>query len=277
MSRTRTLLEHHSVVDLFTMVYVAVDDYIQNSLQHHRFTLPESSNQKASYSELMTISLMDDLLAQPYSGNWFEWVKHEYANLFPSLPDLTRYYRVLGNLERIFADFALVLSNSLQDDTTYSIDSKPIPICKYKRRNHPRAQGEAARGYGTQGAVFGFKLHAITNNAQMVCRFAIVPANFADPTMGQALLHTEYDELERVLGDKAYVGTGAWTPPRRNAKIPGPWTLWMDNARKLIETVFSSLTRTGHLVLGQLNSFRSVRAKVCRKVAAHNFARWLGL
>jgi len=31
------------------------------------------------------------------------------------------------------------------------------------------------------------------------------------------------------------------------------------------------------LVLGQLNSFRSVRAKVCRKVAAHNFARWLGL
>ena len=117
MSRTRTLLEHHSVVDLFTMVYVAVDDYIQNSLQHHRFTLPESNNQKASYSELMTISLMGDLLAQPYSGNWFEWVKHEYANLFPSLPDLTRYYRVLGNLERIFADFALVLSNSLQDDT----------------------------------------------------------------------------------------------------------------------------------------------------------------
>ena len=61
------------------------------------------------------------------------------------------------------------------------------------------------------------------------------------------------------------------------SKQPGPWTLWMDNARKLIETVFSSLTRKGHLVLGQLNSFRSVRAKVCRKIAAHNFARWLGL
>ena len=62
-----------------------------------------------------------------------------------------------------------------------------------------------------------------------------------------------------------------------NPKQPGPWTLWMDNARKLIETVFSSLTRKGHLVLGQLNSFRSVRAKVCRKIAAHNFVRWLGL
>ena len=58
---------------------------------HHRFVLPECSDQKASYSELMTISLMGDLLTQPYSGNWFTWVKHEYAFLFPSLPDLTRY------------------------------------------------------------------------------------------------------------------------------------------------------------------------------------------
>jgi len=169
MFRTRTLLEQHSVVDLFTLVYVAVDDYIRQSLEHHRFVLPDSSDQKASYSELMTISLMGDLLAEPYSGDWFVWVKHEYAFLFPSLPDVSRYYRVMCNLERIFADFALVLANSLEDDTTYKIDSKPVPICKYKRRTHPRVQGEAARGYGTQGAVFGFKLHAVTNNAQMVC------------------------------------------------------------------------------------------------------------
>jgi len=151
------------------LVYVAVDDYIRQSLEHHRFVLPDSSDQKASYSELMTISLMGDLLAEPYSGDWFVWVKHEYAFLFPSLPDVSRYYRVMCNLERIFADFALVLANSLEDDTTYKIDSKPVPICKYKRRTHPRVQGEAARGYGTQGAVFGFKLHAVTNNAQMVC------------------------------------------------------------------------------------------------------------
>ena len=161
---------------------------------------------------------MGDLLAQPYCGNWFVWVKHEYSFLFPVLPDVTRYHRILCNLERIFADYSLVLANSLEEDTTYSVDSKPLPICKYKRRKHPRAQGEVARGYGTQGAVFGFKLHAITNNSQMVCRFAVVPANVADVTMGKALLHPEYDDLERVLGDKAYLGTGAWTPPKSNAR-----------------------------------------------------------
>jgi len=132
-------------VDLFTLVYVAVDDYLQHSLELCRFVLPESLDQKASYSELKTISLLGDLLAQPYSGDWFVWVKHEYAFLFPCLPDVSRYYRVLCNLERIFADFALILANTLEDDTTYSIDSKPVPICKYKRCKHPRAQGEADR------------------------------------------------------------------------------------------------------------------------------------
>ena len=46
----------------------------------------------------------------------------------------------------------------------------------------------------------------------------------------------------------------------------------MDTTRKLIESVFSSLTRTKHLVLAQRNSFRAIRAHICRKVAAHNFA-----
>lgn len=29
------------------------------------------------------------------------------------------------------------------------------------------------------GGVWGFKLHAVINNVQMMCRFAIVPANEA--------------------------------------------------------------------------------------------------
>ncbi len=46
----------------------------------------------------------------------------------------------------------------------------------------------------------------------------------------------------------------------------------MDSARKTIEGVFSSLTRAKLLVLGQRDSFGSLRAHVCRKIAAHNFA-----
>lgn len=136
---------------------------------------------------------------------------------------------------------------------------------------------EAARGFSTLGPVYGFKLHAVVNNASMIVRFAVVAANAADVTVARALLNPLEDDLERVLGDRAYLGCGVWAPSRSNARMPNPWTPWMNAVRKMVETTFSSLVRSKNLVLRQLNSFWSVRASVCRKVAAHNLMLWLGL
>lgn len=220
-------------------------------------------NQKASYAELMTIALVGEILHEAHSGTWFLLVRRFGKHLFQKLPDITRYYRIMRNLERIWADLALCLANTVDDETTYSIDSKPIPICDLKRSSFPRAMTEAIYGYSTMGGVWGFKLHAVVNNVQMLCRFAIVPANEADITVARCLLNANEDEFDRILGDKAYLGMGIFTPSRENAKKPQPWTRLMGAARKLIETVFSSLTRGQHLVLGQLNSFWSVRASEC--------------
>jgi transposase len=269
MSKSRYLLEQHTVSELFTVVYVLVDDYLKTGVQQDRFTLPRSEQQKGSYSELMTIALVGDLLNQADVGLWFNLVKREYEGLFPVLPDDTRYYRVLKNLERIWADFALMLG-AQREVVAYSIDSKPLPVCKFKRHHRPRAMTEATVGFSTQGAVYGFKLHALTTTQGLIVKFAVVPAHEADVTVARALL----DESERglTLGDKAYQGGGIYTPPKTNALNPGVWTRLMDAARKTIESVFSSLTRTKFLVFGQRNSFQSLRAHVCRKIAAHNFA-----
>ena len=109
MSKSRYLLEQHTVSELFTLVYVLVDDYLKVGVQQGRFVLPESPQQKGSYSELMTIALVGDLLNQADVGLWFNLVKREYRSLFPTLPDDSRYYRVLMNLERVWADLALAL------------------------------------------------------------------------------------------------------------------------------------------------------------------------
>ena len=277
MSSTRQLLNDHTLEDLFTIVYTVTDDYIIQSIRAGRFTLPVMKNQKASYSELMTIALVGEIMHEAHAGTWFLLVSRFCKHLFKTLPDITRYYRIMRNLERIWADLALCLANTVDDDTTYSVDSKPIPICNLKRSGFPRAMTEAIYGFSTMGGVWGFKLHAVVNNVQMLCRFAIVPANEADVTVARCLLNSNEDEFDRILGDKAYLGMGIFTPSRENAKKPLPWTRLMGAARKLIETVFSSLTRGQHLVLGQLNSFWSVRASTCRKVAAHNLGIWLGL
>ena len=121
MSKSRYLLEQHTVSELFTVVYVLVDDYLKTGVQQGRFTLPQSKQQKGSYSELMTIALVGDLLNQADVGLWFKLVKREYKDLFPVLPDDTRYYRILNKLERIWADLALALTPSTAPGATASI------------------------------------------------------------------------------------------------------------------------------------------------------------
>lgn len=175
---------------------------------------------------------------------------------------------MLTKLERIWADLALALT-AHQVPLAYIDDSKPLPVCKFKRHRRPRAMTEATVGFSTQGAVYGFKLHALsTLDGQIV--FAISPVHQADVTVARALL--DKSERSLTLSDKAYLGCGVYTPPKTNALTPGVRTRLMDDARKTIESVFSSLTRTKFLVFGQRNSFRAIRAHTCRKIAAHNFA-----
>lgn len=121
----------------------------------------------------MTIAFVGEILNQPETGTWFLMVRNDFKHLFPTLPDITRFltiictcghgrhYRILRNLESIWADFALCLANTIADETTYSMDSKPIPVCKMKRYKFPRAMTEASKGYSTIGGVFGFKLHGL--------------------------------------------------------------------------------------------------------------------
>lgn len=202
MSKSRYLLEEHTLSELFTVVYVLLDDYLKAAEASGRFGLPRSEQQKGSYAELMTIALVGDLLNQADVGLWFKLVKCEYQQLFPDLPDDTRYYRVLNNLERIWADFALFLT-AHHPLLAYSIDSKPLPVCKFKRYQRPRAMSEASVGYSTQGAVYGFKLHALTTPQGLIVKFAITPAHEADVTVARALLTDSEKALS--LGDKAYL------------------------------------------------------------------------
>lgn len=269
MSSTPHFQGQSTLGELFTAVYVMVDDYFKSSVEVGRFSLPTAENQKGSYAELMTIALVGELRSQDHVGDWFDFVKVEYAELFPVLPHRTRYYRVLKRLERIFADFALRFSTA---DTLHVIDSKPLPICKGVRWKRPRAMTEATSGRGGLGPFYGFKLHAVTNQQGVICRFAIAPAHEHDVTVARCLLR-DGDAL--VIGDKGYAGSQVYAQPKDNELHPKIWTPALAWLRKSIESVFSSLLRSRHLLTAQLNSFWSIRAGVCRKVAAHNLAWFL--
>lgn len=271
--RAKDLLSKHTVTELFTVVYVLLDDYLQASQKLGRFNLPNKQNQKASYAELLSIILVGEMLQQKNQGLWYLLVQREYQLLFPDLPHLSRFYRVSRNFERIYADLAMLIA---QHDGVYLIDSKPLPICKGIR--YPRARTMTEAGSGRGGATkhfYGFKLHAVCTGSGSICRFAIVSANEHDLTVARCLLDERSDDLYSIIGDKGYQGLGIYTPPKHNAKQVGFWCDFFATVRKSIEAVFSSLARCRNIALQQLNSFWSVRASVCRKVAAHNLILFL--
>ena len=273
--RLTELLSRKSITDIFVTVFVLVDDYLKDSEETGKFNLPKKSNQKGSYSELLTIILVGEMLQQKNQGLWYVMVRSEYAHLFPELPSLSRFYRIQCNFERICADLALMVA---QHVGVYAIDSKPLPICQGPRYSRERAMSEATSGYGGSDSnkmFYGFKLHAVVNPLGYVCRFGILPANVHDARAGQCMLNELYDDLHTVIGDKAYLGCGIYTPPKTNTKAASFWSQSFAKTRKCIETVFSSLVRCRNLMLQQLNSFRSIRASVCRKIAAHNLLLFL--
>lgn len=250
-----------SLDELFLHVYVYIDDWLKPYQAH----LPKHSRQKASISELLTIAVVGELLAQPFESTWYWLVQQSFQHLFPNLPEYSRYHRVLRNAEPLLA--ALALSVISKQSQLHLIDSKPLPIAKGKRAEWAKLP-EAAKGFSTMGMVYGFKLHALTNEQGLFEKWAFAPANESDVTLAHALL--EGLEQHMVLGDKAYIGSSACTPKRKNMPQKGSWQRWMSKARMRIESSFSSLVRSLTLHAAQVKTFASLKTRVNLKIAAFN-------
>ena len=244
----------YKLEDLFLTVFVYIDDW----LKPYQDLLPQQPAQKATYSELLTIAVVGEILAQPYESTWYWIVNQLFRELFPKLPHYSRYHRILRNAERLVAELALSV---LPENRVHLIDSKPLPVAKGKRSFWSKFP-EARKGFSTMGMVFGFKLHALTNLEGLFERWAFAAANHPDVRLARELI--EGLEGQLVLGDKAYISTGVLTPKRSNmTRRVRPWggEVWakpLDRVRKQIESSFSTLVRSLTLQAAQVKTFLSL-------------------
>ena len=232
--------------DLFLTVFVYIDDW----LKPYQKLLPQQPAQKASYSELLTIAVVGEILAQPkvgfagYESTWYWIVNQLFSELFPKLPHYSRYHRILRNAERLVAKLALSV---LPASRIHLIDSKPLSVANPKspflgKRSSWSKFPEARKGFSTMGMVFGFKLHALTNPEGLFERWAFAAANHPDvtrrvrPWLARELIDPKSPPLglegQLVLGDKAYIGSSVLTPKRSNmGGSNGVWSESLDRAR----------------------------------------------
>ena len=149
-----------SLDELFLHVYVYIDDWLEPYSQQ----LPKHSRQKASYSELLTVAVVGELRLSPLRTPGIErakpgplalvhWlVQQSFRELFPSLPEYSRYHRVLRNAEPLLA--ALAVSVVTKQPQLHLIDSKLLPVARGKRAEWAKLL-EAAKGFSTMGMVYG--------------------------------------------------------------------------------------------------------------------------
>jgi hypothetical protein len=254
----------HSLEDLFLHVYVLVDDWLRKN--ELGFALPKQPTQIASYSELFTIAIVGELVAQPYESVWYWLVGQSYRNLFPQLPEYSRYHRVLRNAEKLWAALALAFTKDITGEFKI-LDAKPLPVAKGKRASWAKCL-EASKGFSTMGMVYGFKLHALVNERGLFERWSFTPAHHHEASVAPELV----EGIDApILGDKAYLGNAAVvTPKRKNMIDPSFWSKTLNCLRKRIETSFSVLVGSLTLHAAQVKTFWSLRARVNLKIAVHN-------
>ena len=221
------------------------------------------ANEKASDAEIAAVALLQPLHKQMYFSCRWALIKTNFCPHLPSLTQATiRLSRLVPTLE--------TMSVKVEDLDFVVIDSQPLPVCRSKRASRCTFP-EATFGYGTQGSVYGFKLHAWSTLNGKLVQYVIRPANEHDLTAGY-LMNKKWVEYgaPKIIGDKAYQDGANLTPPKKNEITPDPrWKEEYSSARKIIETVFSSLTRAG-IRFGQLKTHVSLRLRVALAVMAHN-------
>jgi hypothetical protein len=250
---------------LLVATYVWVDDELK-ALQTQGFKLPpKQRHQKATLAELLTLAIFLLLQGQDLAKGYLA-AKTTLKAYFPSLPHLSRFYRVLQKAQGLLAHLAIRLSGG--QGLLQVVDLKPIPLA-HGHRVHGLSLPEAAVGVGPLGAFGGYVLMPVMNERGLfwniapsgLTRWALLPGN-ARETWGRELLV----DLPAVLGDRGFRWVqGVKTPPYRvrgGKVVETGWRGWMGKVRNWIETRFSVMVRSLGLHRIEARSFWGLAARV---------------
>lgn len=284
----------HGFVDLCTTVYVLVDDFYQRYLAP--YDQRPGPRSRCSESEIMTLTLIAELVQMDEEDAFLDDVRRNYPMLFPSLPERSRYNRRRRALT--YATNALraqlqqrIWAHLPADERDLClIDSLPVPVVGFAHaRDRHRWRGLAAYGHNAskKQTIYGFKLHLLATHSGLILDFALVPANVADGALTEQLL-AEQSHLT-VLGDKAYLNAplraalrthnaiDLLAPSRTNqrAPMPAPLARLVAPFRQAIETLNSQLAEHFSIERNRAKSLSGLCARIQAKLTAHTLGLFL--
>lgn len=246
------MTQEHFIIELFCRV----DDMLNETQEHFQA--------KLSISELVTLGLLFALKGSSQHA-FYRWIKQNWIDLFPALPERTRFFRRLKTHRQITEKF-------LAEPTLFGvIDSYGIELCHPIRQIHqPHRQRIGKKGFASWKWIVGGKFCLLTNKFGLVTGWDVKTANVSD---------TEFLPLVEAVSDKMIVL--ADTGFRRKINQPenlkicsrGEW-----NDRMLIETVFSLLSQVCKLKHLRQRVWAYFQMRLAYTVALFNLLQhWNGL
>jgi hypothetical protein len=261
--------------DFITELFCRVDDAIKEvpSIRKH-------IQAKLYPSEVVTLAMLFALKGVSNRA-FYRWAHGDLLSLFPLLPERTRLFR-------LFAAHQEWTQRFLAEPTVLGLaDTIGIQLL------HPVRAGRSPHQIGRFGIsnhvwIVGGKLCVVLNKWGLVCGWDCATANVYDTTFHPLIRRFE-EEMIVVADHGFYSAKGTkeygkrrrkeWAEPNTanpaNLVISRP-NRW--NARMLVETVFSMLTRVCHIKKMGHRVWRYFEAHLAYCVALFNtLAQWHGL
>ena len=281
--------DQENLTDLFTNIFVIIDDIYNEIIPITVSNRRNIKDSKLSDSEIITISIVGELLTIDSEKAFFSLLKREYKNLFPKIGDRTRFNRTKRNLYWVISKIREHISLFMQSysNNIKIVDSMPIPVCEFGRAHFSKCfKGEASYGRcpSKKQTYFGFKFHALTTIDGFLSDYIITPANVDDRNAVWDLCD-KYKSIS-IIGDKGYVNKRL-TPElkverdinllflkRGNSKDNYPKDIrqLIFKARRRIETSFSQLAEQLNLNKVKSKSMLGFITRTSIKVLAHNIS-----
>jgi len=208
--------------DFITYLFCPVDDKLNKANKNHKH-----SQSNLYPSEVVTLGL---LFALKGVGNraFYRWISQNHRDLFPSLPERTRLFRLFNSHHHLI-DVFMALPSLIGVIDTYGIELI-----------HPRREGRSKEQIGRKGIsnqrwIVGGKLCLLLNHLGMVVDWDCDTANVYDGAAFQHIVEGVADEMV-VFADEGFDKVD-WCPANLRLCKRGEW-----NDRMMIETVLSMLT-----------------------------------
>jgi len=200
--------------DKITEIFCTVDDFCkeitqildENSIESDYSAKKRKRKSKLSDSEVISIMVFFHLKGYRCLKHFYiHYVQKHMQSEFPETVSYNRFVELQSKSVLPMVVFLQTCCLGKCSGISF-LDSTVLKVCHYKREKQNKVfRGMAAKGRGTMGWFFGFKLHIIINERGEIIDFLITQGNIDDrqPLKDKAF----HDKVfGKIFADRGYIG-----------------------------------------------------------------------